>query len=255
VWGHVQERCAARVWHHAKREGLGSWLLLARRYVWHHVGNRTLSLCEDRWSVVICNRITDVAVYQSTRDIMRCKLSHARGRSLPVRALMYRAEAYNVAVHMRVGDLELHTEDKDFWSNIWRNVMALTEQFEQVDVHVFAQGRHDLLNRTFSALNGQRVRKIFVTDMTEADVVYHMMNAHLLVCTGSGFPLVAASVSWKPVVMSAIFQAMSERHLGAYIMEDMILLDMAGNLIRPTLTEGVSLVAARYQQLGNVIVP
>jgi hypothetical protein len=72
-----------------------------------------------------------------------------------------------------------------------------------------------------------------VTFMNRLDVrssLYHMMNADMLVMTGSGFPYIAAVTSWKPVVLRGLNKK-GEHEL--YQHRDWIRLDREGVICEP----------------------
>lgn len=74
-----------------------------------------------------------------------------------------------------------------------------------------------------------------------------MMNADMLVTTGSSFPYIAATVSPKPVVLFG--RPKEEKFFPGYLRDDFVLVDDDGSIISPTLGEASALVAIRYEEV------
>lgn len=92
---------------------------------------------------------------------------------------------------------------------------------------------YDFLPSLFS---GDGLRVSFVLRRMDArSALFHMMNADMLVMTGSSFPYVAALFSYKPVVLMAVPK--EGRHYGIYRQHDTVLLDQAGSITSPTMSE------------------
>jgi hypothetical protein len=70
-------------------------------------------------------------VLERAKHVLRCKFARfgdpaettdASPASEEIPDLLYDPTAYNVAIHVRTGDLQLHWDHRAFWENVWAQV-------------------------------------------------------------------------------------------------------------------------------------
>jgi hypothetical protein len=136
-------------------------------------------------------------------------------------------------IHIRVGDIS-HPASPVFLQNV-KSSLDILLQDERVHYYFIAEdpkaGDHqppkgfEYILKTF---NGTQFT--FMNSLDVRSSLYHMMNADMLVMTGSGFPYIAAVTSWKPVVLHGA------NKVGEYEMykhRDWIRLDKKGVIYEP----------------------
>jgi hypothetical protein len=111
---------------------------------------------------------------------------------------------YNVVIHIRVGDL-CYPASPAFLQNV-KSSLDILLQDEHVHYYFIAEDPKagdrqapkgfEYILKTF---NGTQFT--FLNNLDVRSSLYHMMNADMLIMTGSGFPYIAAVTSWKPVVL------------------------------------------------------
>lgn len=199
----------------------------------------------------LCYTANEPRAFKRIRDIVRCKFTHVPASVLP--DLVYDSTAYNVAVHLRVGDISLKKGDIRYWKNLRDELRELTRRFRKVHYYFFVQrgsedeegkppGGYEFLVDLFPS-GGRMFKTWFVTEMNEAETLFHMFNADVLVGTGSAFPYVAMAVSWKPVVLLGVPK--EGRHAAMYLADDVVTLDDEGRVATPAFAEVQALVKMR----------
>jgi hypothetical protein len=123
---------------------------------------------------------------------------------LPSLAFENMRHDYNVVIHIRTGDIK-YPADPAFLRQVKAELDVLLQD-QPVYYYFIAEDPEagdDRPPRGFEYLSkvfkGARVK--FLNKLDVRASLYHMMNADLLVMTGSGFPYIAAVTSWKPVVL------------------------------------------------------
>ena len=88
--------------------------------------------------------------------------------------------------------------------------------------------------------------------------LHHLINADMLVATGSSFPMLAAVLGMKPVVLATVSKEALKRGLdnpqGFYETSDIELVDREGNLLTP-LSVLRSKVVTKYHWLHDSVFP
>lgn len=187
--------------------------------------------------------------------------------------LLYSGGSYNIAWHIRISDSRLkslHAGDKAHFESTWNLIRDLLlpldwriaeeaktgkkipsiESKLSIKIYVFAEangvGNHApegfnfLEKEIFSTKMQQeehpyyKVEVIYVTSMSTAETMVHLMSADMLVTSGSSFSFVPASVSYKPVVL---FNKPKEGVWGLYTDPNYILVD-GGKLVGDSAYDG-----------------
>jgi hypothetical protein len=186
--------------------------------------------------------------YESVKWILRHKYA-----SSPYRPpfFLLTNETYNVVWHLRVGDVNLHAGEREYFFTIWDQVYrAIAPLGLPVRNFIFSKNvrgqppsgyefLQELPNVTF-------VRQIAV-DLT----LYHMINADMLIGTGSSLPIIAQTVSWKVVALHAIPK---EGMHGIYEVEDVFKLDEQGR-VREGLAKLQSFVLYQHNMYHDYVIP
>jgi len=145
--------------------------------------------------------------FQVMRDYLQCNLLQTPSSSFPPLHFIDMQEKYNIVVHLRAGDLVL-PYDADFLKNMKLQLEHLLKGFDYHYYFIAESPKSDAANaypegfdylKDVFPLNDSRTT--FFNHLDVFSSLYHMMNADMLVMTGSGFPYIAAAASWKPVVI------------------------------------------------------
>lgn len=126
------------------------------------------------------------------------------------------------------------------------------EGFE-VAYHFFTEApdKGNIAPPGFEFLNDMFPGANFHNNATVENSILHLMNADLLVTSGSSFCFVASTVSYKPVVF---FEKPKEGVWGIYRDEDHVMVE-GGNVIKPSLSEVRALVMYKYEAMHDHTVP
>jgi hypothetical protein len=156
-----------------------------------------------------CNRgLLDVF-----RPLMMAKHASAKQRAEHSAAIssVYNLAEYNVAIHIRTGDVQLHKGDTQFFSNVIQSTVHT--YLSHMPVHIYYIGQFGVSNNThtmtesptedWSFLNTLHVNTSFYNP-DEQTALHHFIHADMTIITGSTFPYIAMAVSDKPVYVTAI---------------------------------------------------
>lgn len=143
-------------------------------------------------------------LYERVQPLAQASLLSVAPHLLPALAFRSLADDYNVVIHIRTGDIRLPS-DPSFLRHVKAQLDALLLD-QPVHYYFIAEdpgagdGRPPLgFEYLAEAFQGERVG--FLNSLDVRSSLWQMMNADLLVLTGSGFPYIAAVSSWKPVVL------------------------------------------------------
>jgi hypothetical protein len=124
---------------------------------------------------------------------------------------IYQPTEYNVAIHIRTGDIQLHKGDIQFFTNMIQS--TINEYLSHMPVHIYYIGQFGLIDNTntmtesptadWSFLNTLHVNTSFYNP-DEQTALHHFIHADMTIITGSAFPYLAMAVSDKPVYVTAI---------------------------------------------------
>lgn len=87
----------------------------------------------------------------------------------------------------------------------------------------------------------------FLNTLSVDASLLHMMNADMLVTTGSSFPYLALTVSPKPVVLFG--KPKEHNFYPAYLRDELVLVEDDGRIVGQTLAEVTALAAVRYEEV------
>ena len=179
---------------------------------------------------------------------------HAKGRTgLPPLVFDQTEEEYVVIVHIRRGDINLNA-NKAYFAKLKAQVDEVLEDFPTVHYYFVTEGLgleegqppFDFLAQIFPA-DDDRTKTTYLNHLDPQASLLHMMNADLLVTTGSSFPYLAATVSPKPVVFFG--QPKEKTFALGMLRPDFVLVDDGGSIISPSIAEATALVAVRYEEV------
>lgn len=192
--------------------------------------------------------------FQRLRSALACNFMHAKGRAgLPPLVFDQAEEEYVVAVHIRRGDISLNAH-KAYFTKLKAQVDEVLEEFPTLHYYFITEGA-DLkegqppfafLPKIFPSDDG-RTKTTYMNHLDAQASLLHMMNADLLVTTGSSFPYVAATVSPKPVVFFG--QPKEKTFAPGMLRPDFVLIDDDGSIASPSIAEATALVAVRYEEV------
>lgn len=101
---------------------------------------------------------------------------------------------------LRVGDIVLHGDSVMYFEKLKQQLDLVLTDFP---VHYyFIAERPGLVGQPFPFLNGifatpEASRVTYLNDLDVKTSLFHMMNADMLITTGSSFPLIASTISAK----------------------------------------------------------
>ena len=109
----------------------------------------------------------------------------------------YERDTFNIAWHIRVGDIEPHPAGDSFYAHVYESLSrALTEH---VEVNVFFIGEWSILSKhkkaEYEAFLIKTVPSARFLDLEIKDALLHMMHSDILVGSGSTLPMIAALFS------------------------------------------------------------
>ncbi len=126
--------------------------------------------------------------------------------------LVFKRLEYNVAIHIRTGDVKLHIDNVDYFSNMIESTVHT--HLSHMPVHIYYIGQFgsvsdngNIMTKSptadWSFLNTLHVNTSFYNP-DEQTALHHFINADMTISTGSSFPYIAMAVSDKPVYVTAI---------------------------------------------------
>jgi hypothetical protein len=119
---------------------------------------------------------------------------------------------YNVAVHIRTGDIKLHVGNVDYFINMIQSTVHA--HLSHMPVHVYYIGQFGIVSDNtntmaesptadWSFLNRLHVNTSFYNP-DEQTALLHFIPADMTIITGSSFPYMAVALSDTPVYITAI---------------------------------------------------
>lgn len=196
--------------------------------------------------------------FQRVRNVLACNVMHAKDRaSLPPLGFDNATDEYVVAIHVRRGDITLHgmgPEATAYFTTLKSQIDQVLRDFPTVHYYFITEGPELQANQApFACLpsifqeSDDSVKTTYLNHLDPQSSLLHMMNADMLVTTGSSFPYIAATVSPKPVVLFG--KPKEHNFFPGYLREDFILVEDDGSIVSPTLGEASALVAIRYEEV------
>jgi hypothetical protein len=126
-------------------------------------------------------------------------------------SLVFNTAEYNVAVHIRTGDVKLHVGNVDYFINMIQSTVRT--HLSHMPVHIYYIGQFGVSDNThamtesptedWSFLNTLHVNTSFYNP-DEQTALHHFIHADMTIITGSSFPYIAIALSDKPVYVTAI---------------------------------------------------
>ena len=132
-----------------------------------------------------------------TKRIMAKKFREAPDRR-PI-PLMYPADEFVIAVHVRTGDIDPTAES--FFVNVLTQLLPHLQDVPY-RVHVFAEGKGEADYPSLAASVASRDKVVFHPALPPFETFYHLTQAHVFVMAASGFSQFAALLATKPLVFS-----------------------------------------------------
>jgi len=137
--------------------------------------------------------------YDNVKWIMRLKFQQKMNSLLHVKKQLHFSPGYNVAWHIRIGDINLHANDESFFLRIHDHINSATQHLNvPVYNNVILSG--DMLPKDFMFLRTLKNFK-FLKGLTIDESIMHFAHADLLVESGSSFPMIAHVISSRPIVL------------------------------------------------------
>jgi hypothetical protein len=127
-------------------------------------------------------------------------------------SLVFDTAEYNVAVHIRTGDVKLHIGNADYFRNMIQSTVHTHLSHMPVHMYYIGQfgGVSDNTNTMtesptadWSFLNTLHTNTSFYNP-DEKTALHHFIHADMTIITGSSFPYIAIAVSDKPIYVTAI---------------------------------------------------
>lgn len=173
--------------------------------------------------------------YHKVKNIMRCKFLNTKYRPRSDE-VVFEKGFYNVAWHIRVGDIARHANDSTYFQVI-KGHLDVALQGYQVRHYFFSEdsGSGTGPPTGFPFLKALFTDSYFVNTMGVEPTLYHFANADLLIATGSSFPLIASVISPKPIVI--VSTPKEGRFYRVYELPDHVLLDAEGQLLSTSLSQ------------------
>jgi hypothetical protein len=145
------------------------------------------------------------------------------------------SDSFVVIWHLRVGDIILNPH-MDYYQAI---LEQLKEPFSHIPCKIYFIGEKGAV-QAFSFLN---TTGALLEDFTPRETLCHMIQADMLITSGSSFAAIAALLAQKPVVLQA--QA-KEGNYGFYELPEHGYILGSGKIARPTLPELTNIVKEAY---------
>jgi hypothetical protein len=131
---------------------------------------------------------------------------------------VYHTEEYNVAIHIRTGDIQLHIGDTQFFTNMIQSTVHT--HLRHMPVHIYYIGQFGSVSDNtntmtesptadWSFLNKLHVNTSFYNP-DEQTALHHFIQADMTIITGSSFPYIAMVLSQKPIFVAAVPKAGTE---------------------------------------------
>lgn len=161
-------------------------------------------------------------------------------------------DEYVVAVHIRRGDITLNGSQA-YFARLKAQVDAVLADFPAVHYYFISEASDlgegqppfPFLGSIFPP--NDRIKATYLNHLDPQASLLHMMNADMLVTTGSSFPYIAATISPKPVVLFG--QPKEKGFFAGSLRDDFVLVDDAGSILSPSIAEATALVAIRYEEV------
>jgi hypothetical protein len=168
-----------------------------------------LSTPQDCW-FFDCTR----GVSEHLQPIMIDKYEKAQSHSATLLDTVYDKEEYNVAIHIRTGDIQLHIGDTQFFTHMIRSIVHA--HLSHMPVHIYYIGQFGVSNNSntmtesptadWSFLNKLHVNTSFYNP-DEQTALHHFIHADMTIITGSSFPYLAMAGSNKPIYVASVPKA------------------------------------------------
>jgi hypothetical protein len=132
--------------------------------------------------------------------------------SVSTTGVAFNKEEYNVAIHIRTGDVKLHIGNVNYFNNMIQSTVHTC--LSHIPVHIYYIGQFGgVSDNTYtttespaadwSFLNKLHVNTSFYNP-DEQTALHHFIHADMTIITGSSFPYIAMALSDKPVYVTAI---------------------------------------------------
>lgn len=197
---------------------------------------------------------TPYKAYERAKWRMRRKFLSSK--YTPTIALKYDRFGYNIAWHLRVGDITPHKGDDAFFRAIYGYIANATSGIGvKVNHYIFTEDRRWPI-AGYGALAELLDAPVLLNHLSSEHTMYHWVNADMLVETGSSFTLMAAESSPKPVVIHSCSKGRPEfDEPGAltveYISESVEVSCVDHRLINMSLDEMAAYVEYKFQMYRN----
>jgi hypothetical protein len=115
--------------------------------------------------------------------------------------LMYPADEFVIAVHVRTGDIDPTAES--FFVNVLTQLLPHLADIP-CRIHVFAEGKGEADYPSLAGSVTSRDKVVFHPNLPPFETFYHLTQAHVFVMAASGFSQFAALLATKPLVFSPL---------------------------------------------------
>jgi hypothetical protein len=138
--------------------------------------------------------------------------SRLKSVAFPAQITIYDDAEYNIAVHIRTGDIRLHVDNTGYFINMIESTAIA--HLSHMPVHVYYIGQFGNVSDNtntmkesptadWSFLNQLHANTSFYNP-DEQTALHHFIQADMTISTGSSFPLIAVALSDKAVYVTAI---------------------------------------------------
>lgn len=143
----------------------------------------------------------DQPYYDQIGIIENIKSKFNKAKSRKYDKLIYTEENYNIAMHIRRGDImldgldaksvyKMRFQNNNYYVNILENVISNNQLNKPIYVYIFSQGKEDDFSEF---INFDNVK--FCLNMDQYSSFIHLVNADLLITSKSGFSYMPALLS------------------------------------------------------------
>jgi len=167
--------------------------------------------------------------FDAVKWIFRAKFM--RSRYVPKSELLYHVTDYNIAWHIRVGDIELHKSDETFFQSILSQILPALQFLKSGTIRHYVFADCEVCPPPgYYFLEDLLSHPVHVANMDAEDTMYHFVNADMVVETGSSFTTIAHTVATKPVF---IFTCPKEStNSSAFVVNDVVQTSCSDNTIQ-----------------------
>lgn len=173
--------------------------------------------------------------FEAVKSVLRWKFSHSRYR--PGTYLFDPAE-YNVAWHLRTGDITLLQGNRTYFEHLWRQIQTITAGLP-IRVFFFSSNAAAVKGPPpgFGFLPAVIPGARFVSHLDPPATMYHLVTASMVIETGSSFPAIAHEISTHPLFLfgepKELLLGQSSESAAVYATSEVVPVSLNGTVLAP----------------------